>query len=222
MGKHKWNGNLEERRHIRVDNIETDLQDTGWQTCIRLIWPRTGTCGRLLQTLWTFGFDKMLRVCWLAMELSASQEGLYCMELSSQSVCWLPIITYLVPLPRIYWTSLVLVHAQTKNTYHAFLHNAKHFFKSLHYNCGTPTASSCRIFSKCNKVAERNLTRLTILVSVSERKYTDHMQVIKHATLYTVTHAHFYQELTVDSATIKCEQQYKHKPVCNRCMAKFI
>jgi hypothetical protein len=37
-------------RHIRVDNIKTDLQETRWQTWIGLIWLRTGTCGRLLQT----------------------------------------------------------------------------------------------------------------------------------------------------------------------------
>jgi len=37
-------------RHGRVDNIKTDLQETGWQTWIGLIWLRTGTCGRLLQT----------------------------------------------------------------------------------------------------------------------------------------------------------------------------
>jgi hypothetical protein len=34
----------------RVDNIKTDLQETGWQTWIGLIWLRTGACGRLLQT----------------------------------------------------------------------------------------------------------------------------------------------------------------------------
>jgi len=37
-------------RHRRVENIKTDLQETGWQTWIGLIWLRTGTCGRLLQT----------------------------------------------------------------------------------------------------------------------------------------------------------------------------
>jgi len=48
-----------------VENIKTDLQETGWQTWIGLIWLRTGTCGRLLQTWWNFGFEKMWRVCWL-------------------------------------------------------------------------------------------------------------------------------------------------------------
>jgi hypothetical protein len=33
----------------RVDNIKTDLQETGWQTWIGLIWLRRGTDGRLLQ-----------------------------------------------------------------------------------------------------------------------------------------------------------------------------
>ena len=37
-------------RHRRVDNIKTDIQETGWQTWTGLIWFRTGSCGRLLQT----------------------------------------------------------------------------------------------------------------------------------------------------------------------------
>jgi hypothetical protein len=60
------------------------------------------------------------------------------------------------------------------------------------------------------------------LISESEGKHTDHIHVIKHATLHTVTHAHFYQALTVNSATIKCEQQYKHKSVRYRNMTKSI
>jgi len=51
---------------LRVGNIKTNLQKTGWHMWIGLIWLRTGTCGRLLQTWWNFGFDKMWRVCWLA------------------------------------------------------------------------------------------------------------------------------------------------------------
>jgi len=49
--------------HRRVDNIKTHLQETGWQTWIGLIWFRTGTCGRPLQTWWNFGFGKKWRVC---------------------------------------------------------------------------------------------------------------------------------------------------------------
>jgi hypothetical protein len=49
-----------------------------------------------------WGFDKMWRVCRLDKELPASQEGLYCRELSSQSVSWLPVIRYLVSFPSIY------------------------------------------------------------------------------------------------------------------------
>jgi hypothetical protein len=97
----------------------------------------TGTCGRLLQTWWNFRFDKMWRVCWLAKELLLSQEELYSMQLSSQSVRWLPIIRYLVLFPCIYWRSLVLVYTQALNTNHAFLHNAKLFFKCLYYSSGT-------------------------------------------------------------------------------------
>jgi len=73
-------------KHRRVDNIKTNLQETRWQTWTGLICLMAGTCGWLLQTWRTFGFDKMWRVCWLDKELSASQEGLYTMELSSQSV----------------------------------------------------------------------------------------------------------------------------------------
>jgi len=77
--------------HRRVDNTKTNLQETGWQTWIGLIWLRTGTCDWLLQTWRIFGFDKMWRVCQLAKELLASQEGLYSMELSSQSVGYLSL-----------------------------------------------------------------------------------------------------------------------------------
>jgi len=52
------------------------------------------------------------------------------------------------------------VHTQAQNTHPAFLHNEKYFFKSLYYNSGTLTARSCRIFNKCNKVADKNLTQL--------------------------------------------------------------
>jgi len=38
-----------------------------------------------------FGFDKMWRVCRLAKELLASQERLYSMQLSSQSVGYLSL-----------------------------------------------------------------------------------------------------------------------------------
>ena len=40
--------------------------------------------------------------------------------------------------------------------------------------------------------------------------------MIKHATLHKVTHAHFYQALTLNNATIKCEQQRKHKTVLQK------
>ena len=60
---------------VRVGNIKTDLQETGRQTWIGLIWLRAGTCDWLLQTWQTFGFDKMRRVCQLAKELLVSQEG---------------------------------------------------------------------------------------------------------------------------------------------------
>ena len=47
---------------------------------------RTGTCGRLLQTQCAFGFGKIWGVCWLDKELLPSQEGIYSMQLSCQSV----------------------------------------------------------------------------------------------------------------------------------------
>ena len=148
------------QKHIRAENIETDLQETGWQTWIGLIWLRTGTCGRVMQTWWSFMFDIMWRVYRLAREPLASQEGLYPMELSSQSVSWLSIIRYLVSFPCIYWRSPVPVYTQAHNTHHAFLHNVKFFFKSLYCSSETLTARSCTIFSKCNKVADKNLTHL--------------------------------------------------------------
>ena len=114
---------------------------------------------QLLQPWWNFRFDKMWRVCWLAKEILPSQKGLYSKQLSSQSVGWLPIIRYLVSFSCIYWRSLVLVYTQAHNTHHAFLHNAQFFLKSQHYNSRTLTASSCRIFSKCNKVADSNRTQ---------------------------------------------------------------
>jgi len=52
------------------------------------------------------------------------------------------------------------VYIQAQNTHHAFLHNAKYFFKPPYYNSGTLTARSCRIISKCKKVADKNLTQL--------------------------------------------------------------
>jgi len=139
-----------------------------------------------------------------------------------QSVSWPPIISYLVSFPCIYSRSLALVYTQAHNTYHAFLHTAKYFFKSLYYNFGTLTARSCRIISNCNKVADKNLTQLKILISVSERKHTYQIHVIKHATLHTVTQVNFYQALTLNNATITCEQQGKHKTVCYKNVAKFI
>ena len=154
---------------------------------------------------WTFGFDKMWRVCWLAKELLASQEDLYCKQLSSQSVSqsvsWLPIIRNLVSFLCIYGRSLVLVYTQAQNTHHAFLHNAQYFFKCLYYNSGTLTARSCRIFSKLTIPWHSS----RFLLRVSERKHPDHIHVIKHATLHTVTHTHFYQALIVNRATIQCE-----------------
>ena len=95
-----------------------------------------------------------------------------------QSVSCLLIIRYLVSFPCIYGRSLVLSYTQAQNTHHASLHNAKYFFKSLYYNSGTLTARSCRILSKCNKVADSNLTQLKIFDKLSERKHTDHIHVI--------------------------------------------
>jgi hypothetical protein len=170
-------------RHTRMDNIKIDLQETVSPTWIGLIWLRKGTCGRLLQTWWAIVFDKMWRVYRLAKELLAYQEGLYSIESSSQSVSWLPRVRYLISFPCIYWRSLVLVYTPLQNTHHAFLHNVKYFFKSLYYNSGTLTAKSCRIFRKCNKVADNNLTQLKTFDKLSERKHTDHIHMIKHATL---------------------------------------
>jgi len=170
-----------------------------------MIWPRTGTCGRILQTWWNFVFDIMWRVCQWAKEPLASQQELYHMELSSQSVSWLPIIRYLVYFPCIYWRSLFLMYTQAHNTHHAFLHNAELFSKSLYHSSGTVTARSCTISGSVTKWLTRTWHRSRLLLCLSERKHIEHTYVIKHATLYTVTHTHFYRAPTVKNATIKCE-----------------
>ena len=189
------------------------------------------------------------------------------MQLSSQSVSWLPIIRYLVSFPCIYWRSLVLVHTQVlflythkpcscahtspvpvytqvlflcthkscccihtspvpvhtqaHNTHHAFLHNAKFFFKPVHYNSGTLTVRRCRIFSQCNRVADRNLTEFRTFDKCTWKKaywshicdYTCHIMHCNTCTFWA---------LTVNNATIKCEQQCKPKPVCYKNLAKLI
>ena len=80
----------------------------------------------------------------------------------SHAVSWLPITRYLVSIFLYSWKSLIPVYIQPQNTHHALLHNSKYFFKSLYYNSGTLTARSCSIFSKCNRVADKNLTQLKI------------------------------------------------------------
>jgi hypothetical protein len=131
-----------------------------------------------------FGFDKMWRVCWLAKELLPSQEWLL------HGVNWLPIVRYLVSFPCIYWRSLVLLYTQAQNTHHAFLHNAKFFFKF----CTTllelllPGAAESSI--SVAKWLTRTWRSSRLLINVSERKHTDHIHVIKHATLYRIAHTH--------------------------------
>ena len=87
-------------RHRRVDNIETDLQETEWQTWIGLIWLRIGTCGRVLQTWCTFRFDKMWKVCQLAKSCS-------CVHTSTQhSPCFSPYCKILLQVSVLqFWNS---------------------------------------------------------------------------------------------------------------------
>ena len=133
------------------------------------------------------------------------------MQFSSQSVSWLPIIRYLVSFPCIYWRSLVLLYTQAHNTHQAFLHNAKYFFKCLCYNSGTRLPGVAESSVSVTKWLTVTWHSPRLLINVSERKHTDHIHVIKHATLHKVTHTHFYQALNVNSATIQCEQQCKPK-----------
>ena len=94
---------------LRVGNIKIDLQETGWQAWIGLIWLRTGTCGRLLQTWWNFRLDKMCKSLLVSLgTITFSRRTL--LHTVKQSVSWLPIIRYLVSFPCIYWRSLALVH----------------------------------------------------------------------------------------------------------------
>jgi hypothetical protein len=147
-------------RHTRADNIETDLQVTGWRTWIGLIWLRTGTsCSRTLKTRWTFGFDKMCSVCRLSNELLASQEGPYAMQLSSQSFGYLSLdIQFLFPCITEEVFFLCTLNHRTLTMLSSIMQNISS--KSLYYNSGTLTARRCRIFSNCSKVANKNLTQL--------------------------------------------------------------
>ena len=211
-------------RHIRVEDIKADLQETEWQTWIGLIWLRTGTCGRFLLTSWNFGFDKTWKVCWLAKELLPSQ-GLYCMQLSSQSVSqsvgYLSLgIYFLFPV----FTEEVLFLYTHKHTTLTMLSSIiQNFSSSL---CTTILEVWLPGVAEFAVSVTKRLTRTwhssRHLINVSERKYTDHIHVVKHATLHRLTHAHFYQALTLNNATTKCEQQCKPKTVCYKNMAKFI
>jgi hypothetical protein len=70
-----------------VDNIKTNLQETGSMVLIAIICYSKGTCGLAIANMVNFRFDKMWRVCWLTEVLLASEERFHSMELSSQSVC---------------------------------------------------------------------------------------------------------------------------------------
>jgi len=129
----KWNmhsfcsGNLERKDHLEDPGI-------GWKTLKLVFKKRDGRHGLdwygsgqgHVAGSWKYGETLGLIKSFLFSQ--ATEEGLYCMQLSSQSVSWLPIISYLVSFPCIYWRSLVLLYTQAQNTHQAFLHNAKFFF----------------------------------------------------------------------------------------------
>jgi hypothetical protein len=82
MGKPEGRRPLGRRRRRWEDNIKMDLREVGWRARTGLIWLRTGTGGKLLWIrLWTFGFHKMWRISWVALNVLASQEGLCSMQL---------------------------------------------------------------------------------------------------------------------------------------------
>jgi hypothetical protein len=111
----------------------------------------------------------------------------------SQSVSWLPIIRYLVSFPCIYWRILVLVYTQHR-TLTVLFSIMQNFSSIVHTTVLELTARSYRIFSKCKKVADNNLTQFkTSYKCIWKKKHTNHIHMIKHATLYTVTHTHSYQ-----------------------------
>jgi len=87
----------------------------------------------------------------------STKHKIYSMQLRSQLATYHMTFSF---LSLYYWRSRVPVYTQSNNTHHAFLHITKYFFKSLYYNSETLTARSCRIFSKCNKMADKNLTQL--------------------------------------------------------------
>jgi len=151
----------------------------------------------------------MWRVCWLAKELLASQ-GIYCMRLSSQSVAYSSLgILFLF----LVFTEEVLFFCTHK-------HRTLTILSSIMQNISSSLCTTIlELLLPGSAEAWVSVTKwLTVtwhsskfLINVSGRKHTDHIHVIKHTTLHTVTHAHFYQALTLNSATIQCEQQCKPK-----------
>ena len=82
-GGFDW-GNCIERGHVKdiiIDDTEIDLEgmrwgDGGMGVWAGLIWLRMVINGGLLWTqLWTYRYNKMIEISWLAEEQLASQEG---------------------------------------------------------------------------------------------------------------------------------------------------
>jgi hypothetical protein len=128
-----------------------------------------------------------------------------------QSVISLSISRHLVSFPCIYWRSLVLVYTQHRTL--TMLSSIMQIFLQV---------SVLQLRNWLPGAAESSVSVTKWLTITSQlktfdkciwkkKKHTDHIHVIKHATLYTVTHTHFYQGLTLNNATIKCEKQCKPK-----------
>ena len=71
------------------------------------------------------------------------------------------------------------------------------------------SGSTTGVWPRMLQAVKRGASSLPLLpltnLPTPERKYTDHIHIIKYITLNKVTHVHFCQAPTLNSATIECE-----------------
>ena len=166
-------------RHRRVDNIKKHIQEAWWRTtigqrrvavyskhdeylgsikCAEFVdYPMNYLLLKKVSTPCICEGKNQLHAFFTLIyrDLRSTKHKIYSMQLRSQLATYHMTFSF---LSLYYWRSPVPVYTQSHNTHHAFLHITKYFFKSLYYNSGTLTARSCRIFSKCYKMADKNLT----------------------------------------------------------------
>ena len=64
---------------------------------------------------------------------------------------------------------------------------------------------------KCKKWPTRTWHSSTLLIRVTVRKHTDHIHVIKHVTLHSATHVHFFQALTLIALNFDTHKHHLNK-----------